>query len=390
MKSPRRQGFTLIELLVVIAIIAVLIGLLVPAVQKVREAANRMQCTNNLKQLGLACHNLASTTGSLPPGIPHFGEALSVPPNNQNAGGSSFVPYFVITGSQGGGMTSGSSCYGPSWIQHVYSYMEQNTLDERVQTGLQVNDIDESCPWDNLDGSPYRRPEIDTQTFARKFMSCPSAPQSEINYNDLSLENLFKANYAACLGGGTMRDATPRGNQAKKGIFYVVTDVVKYPYGSRTGTGKGTKLGQVLDGTSNTVMLSEVLANHTPDGRTSGSSPGGLNRDIRGALLCPMMGGNTFTTAFPPNSKGTDVSQGCPAAGDPAAKPAGDPMYCVQDRDTSVTTGGQWQVAARSQHSGGVNAAMADGSVRFISQSITQATWSALGTSMGGETASLD
>ena len=112
--------------------------------------------------------------------------------------------------------------------------------------------------------------------------------------------------------------------------------------------------------------------------RVDDTHPNGMNRDWRGVMLCPGIGASTFTTKFPPNSRGTDI---LPACGD---IPTSDPMWC-----TRATNAGMSNVADRSAHSGGVNAAMADGSVRFVVNDIQQAVWSAMGTRAGGETVNI-
>jgi len=390
-----QRAFTLIELLVVIAIIAVLIALLLPAVQSAREAGRRAQCVNNLKQLGLATMNIEQITGSLPPGVPSGGPLNDkfANPDTGTKQGSAPYPYQWIAGNQAGpGKQNGA--YGPPWVMHIHAYMEEQAAGERVWTALsrlttstQNGDLDEGCPWDNIDGLPVdlgnRRPDIDVQSPIRKFMRCPSAETSTVMYADLSTENLLKANYVACFGGGTMLDATPNGSRALTGIFGVVPITKKYPYGERTGIGKGTRVAEILDGTSNTVMYSEILGWHVPSTAATDSMPAGSNQDVRGAMLIPMAGGNTFMTNTPPNSHGTDAMPSC----EPSI-PRKHAMWCRRTGNT-IYDGLYW-AAARSAHPGGVNAAMGDGSVRFVKNSINKVTWSALGSRAGNEVLSAD
>jgi prepilin-type N-terminal cleavage/methylation domain-containing protein len=149
-----RRGFTLIELLVVIAIIAILIGLLLPAVQKVREAAARMKCSNNLKQMGLALHNFHDTQGLFPPGIGAAGDrqtalfSATIPPNLMFA----------------------------SWFTHILQYTEQDNL-YRVMTP-------------NTTGLGRPVP----------LYACPSDPKGQFGYNGNGFNGQLTSSYAGVFG----------------------------------------------------------------------------------------------------------------------------------------------------------------------------------------------
>lgn len=297
-----RHGFTLIELLVVIAIIAILIDLLLPAVQKVREAAARMQCSNNLKQIGLAMHNYQDTNGGLPPS-----------------------------------MGASGCCWG-TWPILVMPFLEQDNA-AKLYTNWGGNDST---------GARYgAAPNTQVTTMRFSVFTCPSdipnAPLSGITNN----------NYAVNIGNtGNAQQATLNG---------VVFGNAPFKRAVATSPRKGMAIQQIFDGSSNTMLVGEVLQ--------------GQGRDLRGFFWWGDAAG--FSAYNGPNSPSPDVIysatycnnlplQGLPCTGVP-------------------TTTAPTMMASRSRHSGGVNVCMGDGSVRFVTDSIDINIWRAASTAAGGE-----
>jgi prepilin-type N-terminal cleavage/methylation domain-containing protein/prepilin-type processing-associated H-X9-DG protein len=213
----RRKGFTLIELLVVIAIIAILIGLLLPAVQKVREAANRMQCSNNLKQLGLAAFNYEGSYGKFPAGI-------NVPIGTAN--GMLFPSNILVTSGKVGQPPVPNQFI--SWIEALLPYIEQDNLQKNL----------------NLTGNQYVNCNGANSTGAQviKILICPSdvMPSKVSTFTTGGVTYSFGMNsYGA--NGGTQSYFADAGYSVN-GVFYLNSSV---------------RIAEITDGTSNTLLFGE-------------------------------------------------------------------------------------------------------------------------------------
>jgi len=369
-RSRSRLAFTLVELLVVIAIIGVLVGLLLPAVQQAREAARRMQCGNNLRQLGLAMHNYHDTHGS-------------------------FAPMRAGTDGPGG--------WGNSWMSnqqslsafyHMLPFFEQDAVYENAATGIQDPNNSETI---NPGGPHPLRPYIVWEQRIPTLL-CPSDPQAS-KERGANAATLGKINYALCLGD-QVRGTGNNWRSRYRGLY--------------GGVNYTTSFSDIQDGASNTVAMSErAMYGAIPNAMHGGYIVDfGLNQLTSQPIVCRQAEGvDGLINGTPPSSHhriGDSWASGHPMIlGFNTILPPNAPS-CAEGR-------GEWQdglFTADSYHPGGVNVLMGDASVQFLADTIdtgdlSQAevitdryefrqkrspygVWGAMGSVSGGESVSME
>ncbi|MGQ9771883.1 MAG: DUF1559 family PulG-like putative transporter [Thermogutta sp.] len=331
-----RRGFTLVELLVVIAIIGILIALLLPAVQAAREAARRSQCTNNLKQLGLALQNYHDVNKSFPPSGILTGDRR--------------VPPLPSTPSQ--------VPYHHTWLVMILPYVEQKSL---------YDQIDKNRPIYNtpLLGSTELAMTKQVQAFL-----CPSNPLLDLG----KTHNMSYTNYAA-----------------SEGLHWWTTATVDYTWGywpqlqstkdavdlSGMFTILQTRtMSDLIDGTSNTIAIAEVNSTGYKGGPivTSGTGVPRLDtaeRVFRVAFVFTGTNGECCETGRWRNPDGSGPSSA------PRWFPTGSPHGFSPTFIAAWGPNAEWP-GASSLHPGGLNVGLADGSVRFFAQTAAWHVWAKL------------
>lgn len=352
-RMPRREtatcGFTLVELLVVMAIIGILVALLLPAVQAARESARRTQCSNQLRQLALACINYESARGNLPPAY-----AVSF---DFNTGGNLLSD--LMSNQPGKG--------GHSWIVEILPFIEQQAIADRYDTNY--------SPWHNLQYNnfqiidipalycPSRRRSVETAEQQYMLLTFQGPNESADPLAQLGIA-AGGTDYGAAIGAGNCYS-----NQDKMGLK-TGASCIGYTGGAASPLtpvehGKGSRMGQITDGTSHTLMLGELqrIWVDKNDPRYDGSGgPAGYNagRSLDGWLF----GGASVTF-------GASVSAVINGLGEYYTSAGGLNTWF-------------WEHAG-SEHPGGAHLAFADGSVSFVSENQDPLILMAQASQAGGE-----